>query len=157
MLCSRPFSLERALHKDREAALMRLVTAPRRQLLEGVTAWLCGGVFIYALSIFGLRQLSKATGLDFVPCLLKQFTGQPCPLCGGTRSALLLGSGQGLAALQMNPLVTVSLVAFGCWLILRLVFARDVETRLSNLTRVIFLLTAVLINWAYIWTQQSTQ
>jgi len=57
----------------------------------------------------------------------------------------------------MNPLVTVSLVAFGCWLILRLVFARDVETRLSNLTRVIFLLTAVLINWAYIWTQQSTQ
>lgn len=136
---------------------MRLVAAPRSEFWGGVTGWLCVGAGIYILSIFSLRRLSEATGLNLIPCLFKQVTGQPCPLCGGTRAALLLGSGDGLSAFQMNPLVTLILVGFGLWIVLRLVFAKDIESHPSNRMRLTMLAAALLINWAYVLNQSGSQ
>lgn len=135
---------------------MRLVAAPRSELWGGVTAWLCVGTGLYVLSIFSLRRLSEATGLDLVPCLFKQVTGQPCPLCGGTRAALFLGTGDPLSAFQMNPLVTLSLVGFGLWIALRLAFAKDLEIHPSNRVRLTMLVAALLINWAYVLNQSAS-
>ncbi len=132
---------------------MRLVVAPRRQLWQGGSAWLYVGTGVYIISIFALRRISEATGLDLVPCLFKQITGQPCPLCGGTRAALLIRSGDVLSAFQMNPLVTLSLVGFGLWIVLRLVFAKDVGTHPSNRMRLAMLAAALLINWTYLLNQ----
>ena len=77
----------------------------------------------------------------------------PRPRPGGG----LLGSGDALSAFQMNPLVTLSLVGFGLWLVLRLCFAKDLEILPSNRTRLTMLLSALLINWAYIWHQAGSQ
>jgi Protein of unknown function (DUF2752) len=129
---------------------MRLVARPRSELWRGVSVWLWAGAGIYVLSIYCLRQLSEATGLNLVPCLIKQVAGQPCPLCGGTRAALLLGHGDALGAFRMNPLVTLSLVAFCLWMALRLAFAKDLEFHPSNRMRLAMVVTALLINWVYV-------
>lgn len=36
-------------------------------------------------------------------CAFRQFTGQPCPLCGGTHACAALAQGDLLAAWQANP------------------------------------------------------
>lgn len=134
---------------------MRLVAAPRSEIWRGISGWLFVGAAVYIVSIISLRHISGVTGYDLVPCLFKQVTHQPCPLCGGTRAALLLGRGDGLGALQMNPLVTLSLVGFGLWIGLRLVFAKDIEFHPSNRVRFAMLGAALLINWAYLFTQSG--
>ncbi|MFM8856166.1 MAG: DUF2752 domain-containing protein [Actinomycetota bacterium] len=52
-----------------------------------------------------------AMWLDGQPtlCPLSRWTGSPCPLCGGTRAALYLVSGQPFEAFQRNPAVAISL------------------------------------------------
>jgi len=53
----------------------------------------------------------------------------------------------------MNPLVTLSLVGFGLWIVLRLVFAKDIGTHPSNRMRLAMLAAALLINWTYLLNQ----
>jgi hypothetical protein len=43
-------------------------------------------------------------------CVLHQLTGIPCPTCGTTRAALALARGDLVAALMLNPLVSLVLV-----------------------------------------------
>ncbi len=40
---------------------------------------------------------------DIQLCVFRHATGQPCPLCGGTRACAALVEGDFLAAMQFNP------------------------------------------------------
>ena len=42
-------------------------------------------------------------------CLLREFTGVPCPFCGGTTALARLGTGQLREAVTANPLALVML------------------------------------------------
>jgi hypothetical protein len=45
-------------------------------------------------------------------CLLRSLTGVPCPFCGGTTSAVQLGSGDLRAAFVTSPIAPLMLAAF---------------------------------------------
>ncbi len=55
--------------------------------------------------------------LRLAHCPLRDMTGVPCPTCGGTHAAVALAEGRWADALAANPLVAVSLVVFGLWLL----------------------------------------
>ncbi len=74
---------------------------------------------------FGLMALLGLALVRFQPdlvlrlahCPLRDMTGVPCPTCGGTHAAVALAEGRWADALAANPLVAVSLVVFGLWLL----------------------------------------
>lgn len=43
---------------------------------------LCGYAIIY---VFGISRMLEKYFPDFIKCVYLQYTGKPCPLCGGTR------------------------------------------------------------------------
>ena len=71
-----------------------------------------GGVLLLgaALAAFWLR-----IGLPRPICLLREWTGLPCPTCGSTRLVEALLAGDVGAALAHNPLVFGVLVAMALW------------------------------------------
>lgn len=66
-------------------------------------------------------------------CAFKGLTGVPCPTCGSTRSVLYLSQGEISAALAMNPLTTLGLMAA------MLYFLYSVVTLACDLPRINFL------------------
>lgn len=88
------------------------------------------------------------------PCLLKTFTGVPCPACGTTRAALALASGHPAAALRWNPLgalALVALVAGGLVAGARALAGKGVREPHSYPRSVRWAaLAALLLNWAYL-------
>jgi hypothetical protein len=66
-----------------------------------------GGIALLALLAGGILPV-----LSFSPsCVLKGITRIPCPTCGSTRALVLLAHGELVAALAMNPLTVVCLLA----------------------------------------------
>ena len=57
-------------------------------------------------------------GLPRPVCLLREWTGVPCPTCGTTRLIEALLSGDLLGALAWNPLVFLILTAVAVWAVL---------------------------------------
>ena len=57
-------------------------------------------------------------GLPRPVCLLREWTGIPCPTCGTTRLIEALLSGDLLGALAWNPLVFLILTAVAVWAVL---------------------------------------
>ena len=57
-------------------------------------------------------------GLPRPVCLLREWTGVPCPTCGTTRLIEALLSGDLLGALAWNPLVFLVLTAAAVWAVL---------------------------------------
>lgn len=86
-------------------------------------------------------------------CLWRALTGIPCPLCGGTRSVVLLSRFEFQEALAMNPLVTVGIIGAILWLF--------VSPLLQQRARFVFppakgrgvgwvVLVLTLSNWVYL-------
>ena len=71
-----------------------------------------GGVLLLGA---GLAALWFRLGLPRPVCLLREWTGIPCPTCGSTRLVEALLAGDVGGALAQNPLVFVVLVAMGLW------------------------------------------
>ena len=86
-------------------------------------------------------------------------TGWPCPMCGGTRSALLIQQADWLAALMLNPLAVLMILAVAVWCVYALVVTVGglPRLRIAEVTtteaRAIRLLawSALLGNWLYVW------
>lgn len=91
-------------------------------------------------------------------CLLSDGLGIPCPLCGGTRSAMALMDGQLLLALAWNPLaVTIILITLAyCIYSAYTLLLRKPRWRLTHFTRQekrairIAAITLILANWTYL-------
>jgi len=118
-------------------------------------------LLLYTVGILclGALALISQTGLSFLSCGWKSATGIPCGGCGGTRSLLLILSGDFKAAFVMNPLVTVG------FLLSSLLFAyagavvygrmKPIRVRISQGVLVVLslaLAAAVLLNWVYLLT-----
>jgi hypothetical protein len=107
--------------------------------------------------LLALGQVSSQFEVPIPLCPLKFVTGIPCPTCGGTRALRALGHGAVLAALRLNPLVTLAaLAAIPC-----LVYAALVTVFGWPRIRVLLAPTdhrllragawvAILANWAFL-------
>ena len=68
--------------------------------------------FPLAVGLFILVRLAPDSVLTVAHCPLRDGTGLPCPTCGSTLAATQLAAGNWGRALQCNPLVVVSGVAY---------------------------------------------
>ena len=129
--------------------MIRLERVDRASFFEGMTPGWILGVIGYVASVSALFFLSGKVEKDLTPCLLKQSTGLPCPLCGGTRASVSLLSGDPLTALAMNPGVAIALPILAGWLILRLGFGIALRPSLPKPAMVSLILLLAFANWAY--------
>jgi len=109
---------------------------------------------LYVFSIAALAWIKNHTDYGFTPCLLKNVTGVPCFLCGGTRASLALIQGDVIRSLLFNPLVCLG------WLLLVALFLLKVIAGLRiQLTPIprgwlwIGAIAAVTANWAFVITR----
>ena len=110
-----------------------------------VLVWMGLGVAAVLLS----AHLNRPVEL----CLIKRFTGLPCPTCGFTRGVLSLLSGRPGPAWLYNPLLFLVLALFIAVTGIRILFARSLRIRLTRTERAVaWLIAAVLLaaNWAYV-------
>ncbi len=116
----------------------------------------CLSGFIYLIYSF---QGFKTT--DATVCLIKNFSGFPCPSCGTTRAVVLIFKGDFWASLQMNPfgiLVSAIMTLAPFWIlsdmILKketfLVFYKNAEAFIRKKGIAITLIILVILNW--MWT-----
>jgi hypothetical protein len=79
-------------------------------LNAGERQWRAASTLAWPLALGGAPLLLAAS----VPlCAFRQFTGQPCPLCGGTHACAALAQGDFLVAWQASPaLLPVLALAF---------------------------------------------
>ncbi len=129
--------------------MIRLARVDRASFFDGMTpGWILGAIG-YVASVLTLCFLSDKVGRDITPCLLKQSTGLPCPLCGGTRASMSLLSGDPSTALAMNPGVAIALPIFAIWLIFRLGFGFVLRLNLPKPAIISIVVVLALVNWAY--------
>ena len=92
-------------------------------------------------------------------CLMREFTGVPCPFCGATRSCAALAGLDVSGALAWNPLVGVGAISGFIWLVLCTLLPRLAASRLHQRGRAWLasvpgwgvVVVAVLLNWIYLW------
>jgi uncharacterized protein DUF2752 len=90
-----------------------------------------GGIALLALCLADILPV-----LSFSPsCVLKGLTNIPCPTCGSTRALVLLAHGELVAALAMNPLTVL------CLLAAVLIFLTSLVTFAFNLPRISLVLS----------------
>lgn len=110
-----------------------------------LAAWSLAVIFVLIVS----HQVDYEASL----CHVRSITGLPCATCGGTRAAAFLFQGDLVAALRLNPIVTLALITGGMILSLRFLTGRqvvlDLERRGWRLITAL-LVAAVGINWAYV-------
>ncbi len=110
-----------------------------------VVGWMGLGVAAVLLS----AHLNRPVKL----CLIKRFTGLPCPTCGFTRGVLSLLSSRPGQAWLYNPLLFTVLGLFVAAAGIRIFFARAITIRLARRERgIAWLLAGILFaaNWAYV-------
>jgi len=131
-----------------------LENGPGRRSPRHLPLWIVLGLVLLALG----AQLGARWQLPFPQCLLRKFTGIPCPTCGCTRSLLAWWDLDLAAAFRFNPLffvVCVGLLAwFGLWCIEWLtgrVWLNRLGARIRRgpVWKVCIALAAV--NWVYLW------
>jgi hypothetical protein len=117
---------------------------------------------LHALGLAGLMGLLIArfvplSGLPFMRCALREYTGWPCPGCGLTRVAVRVAHGDLAGAFAANPLGTLAALGFAaCTLLaaLQLLFALPVprlslDAREARATRVA-IFSALAVNYAVV-------
>jgi len=130
-----------------------LETAPERRTPRRLPLWI-GLAFV--LLAFGVH-LAARWQLPFPQCLLRKFTGVPCPTCGCTRSLLAWSDLDLAAAFRFNPLFFVlclGLLAWlGLWCVERLTGRAWLERWGARVRRgpiwKVFIALAV-VNWLYL-------
>jgi hypothetical protein len=117
-----------------------------------VSVWLAGGGLVAMLAV-GLLDLDR---LPLTVCTFKAFTGFACMTCGATRALGLLFHGDLAAALAMNPLATVAMLAVVPWALADLALlprgralGLDLAPALARALRVA-VVVLVGANWVYL-------
>lgn len=114
-----------------------------------------GLLLLFMLALMGIKKMQAL--LPALPaCWFHRLSGLPCPTCGATRATLAFAHGHWLAALQWNPLITLTYAAIilgGMMMILLALSNRRLHgPRLDAvLTKARWwLLAAVTANWCYL-------
>ncbi len=97
--------------------------------------------------------LSAATGRSVQLCLLKHFTGCPCPTCGFTRGTLSFLHGHPVQAWLYNPLLFSFLGAFGAVVAMRILLGRGLRVHFTRAECKAGWMVAVVLfalNWLYV-------
>ncbi len=92
-------------------------------------------------------------GVEAGLCHVRTLTDFPCATCGGTRAALSILRGNVVAAVQLNPLVTLALFAAGLVFALRLIKGQKLVLQFGRrgwIVSSIILLAAFAANWVYV-------
>lgn len=113
---------------------------------------LIAAVVIGWLSLVGAYEYTTRDDPDKPPlCLLKRFTGQPCPTCGSTRAVLAIGRGDVAGAFLFNPFVVTALPVAALWLVWRFALKRRLGLS-PRWRRIAWAAIAVLFiaNWVYL-------
>jgi len=116
----------------------------------------CLSGFIYLFYSFQGSKTSDAT-----VCLIKNFSGFPCPSCGTTRAVTLVFRGRLWESLQMNPfgiLVSAIMTIVPFWILMDMMlkkesfftFYKKTEAVLRKKGMAITLIILVFLNW--MWT-----
>lgn len=127
---------------------------PERRAPRHLPLWIS---LAFVVATFGV-QLAIRWQIPFPQCLLRKFTGIPCPTCGCTRSLLAWSHLDLSAAFRFNPLffvVCLGLLAwFGLWCLERLTGREWLESWVAGVRRgpvwKVFIALA-LLNWLYLW------
>jgi hypothetical protein len=116
------------------------------------------GILYGGIALVPLLAAWTMPAVAFLPsCAFQGLFGIPCPTCGATRSIMHLANGRIVAALAMNPLIAVSIVAAILYLLYSLITIAAGVPRAyialtdpeKNVLRIGAVLT-VLINWTYL-------
>ena len=110
-----------------------------------------GVLWLFLLA--GLLQIGIRTGTDANVCWFKHLAGFNCPTCGTSRIVLSLWHLRPLQAFLINPLAFVFLIIFTLYLILRIIFKRDLRLIMSKReSRLFWSVLALLFvaNWTYV-------
>ena len=110
-------------------------------------------VTLWGILMLALEAIGRTYHVNTSICLLKRFTGMPCPACGGTRSFVRLLHGDLPGAAAFNPLAVIVLFVVAAVLAIRLTARRQVQVQLGSFERVaaVTVMTALIIlNWAYV-------
>ena len=96
-------------------------------------------------------------------CRFREWTGYPCPTCGGSRSILALSHGRMGQAFIQNPMVFVGILVLAGWFMLSLITEvigrREIEVSLSRAEKTllrILTVTIPLANWAYLLVRNGS-
>ena len=130
------------------------VIAPSNWATRFAPVWVSGG---FVGMVMGLHWATRWQ-VPMPQCLLRKFTGIPCPTCGCTRSLLAWSDLDLGAAFRFNPLFFVFclglLAWFGLWCIERLTgrlwLARWGAVVNRGPVWKVFIALAV-VNWLYLW------
>jgi hypothetical protein len=120
--------------------------------------------------VFGLAGLVALPAFYFLQprfpsllsgCRFREWSGRPCPSCGGSRALADLFHGRVGEAFLHNPLVVLGLALLAGWFLLSLYFEvirrREIVFELSRAERITARVLVVLLplaNWGYLLWQQ---
>ena len=111
---------------------------------------------LYFSSIAALAWIKTHTEYGFTPCLLKNATGVPCFLCGGTRASLALAQGDVFRSFLFNPLVCLLWILFTALFLLKVVAGRRI--RVGPISRCWLWIGAIAVvagNWVFVINRLS--
>ena len=123
-------------------------------------ASVAGNVWLY----FNLNRVVIQASESVNICIIKHTTGQPCPSCGSTRSAMSFLQGNFADSLYWNPmgvLLLAILILLPVWIIFDLIsgkssfyrFYHNFEKWLRQPKVAIVAITLVLANWIWYITK----
>lgn len=111
--------------------------------------------FAAAVLSLALSPLAAIVARLTPPCLLKAWTGIPCPTCGSTRAVLAIARFEWLDAIRVNPLAAfgvIGLLAAGLaapfWI--RAGGRIPVLTRRARRAALWAIVATAAANWAYL-------
>ncbi len=114
---------------------------------------IAGIILLYLLAVGGFFLLARTGGPEIVPCLFYSTTGQPCFLCGGTRTTMAWVQGNWAVAFTTNPLVALALTAALATLAYRLIQGRfPILPPPPGKFTWCLVAAAVVANWWWVWT-----
>ncbi|MEY2410510.1 MAG: hypothetical protein QOF48_3180 [Verrucomicrobiota bacterium] len=115
--------------------------------------WLTLGALGLALA----AQLVVRWRLPLPPCLMRKYTGFPCPSCGCTRSLLAWSHLDPISAFRFNPLFSLVVTSLLFWLLAWSAerisgkrFLAGWRSRLARLPYWKILIAMAIANWLYL-------
>ena len=110
----------------------------------------------FLLGLMVVARVAMHYQLPLPGCPMRELSGVPCPFCGSTRAFAALAGFDLLAALKLNPLVTLAaLVAGVAWMVSAIIGKERVDrVRIRLLASAVskWLLALLLVlNWFYVW------